>query len=177
MTEKKELILYTALHLFAKEGFDTTPTSKIARQAGVSEGLIFRHFGSKEGLMDAVLNLGETKIKPHIDALEWIEDPRERIQRIVELTYTLYCEEREFWQLQFTVKWQRRYNQEHKKQSLYYQKLLRIGTEAFRELGYAEPEKEIVLLAMLMEGFGNLMISEADPVVIENTLAFIKSKY
>ena len=51
MTEKQENILNTALELFAKDGYDATSTSKIAKCAGVSEGLIFRHYGSKDGLL------------------------------------------------------------------------------------------------------------------------------
>lgn len=177
MTEKKELILDTALKLFAKDGFDTTPTSKIAREAGVSEGLIFRHFGSKEALMDAVVELCEDRIEPHIVAIGQLASPQTRIQRIIDLTYVLYQEEREFWQLQFTIKWQQNYKAEHKKNSPNYKQLMQVGVEAFRELGYAEPEKEIALLALLMEGFGTMMIKEPNPAVIESTLEFIKSKY
>jgi len=47
MTEKQERILETALSLFAKDGFSATSTSKVARDAGVSEGLMFRHFENK----------------------------------------------------------------------------------------------------------------------------------
>ena len=47
MIDRKEKILQSALELFAKEGFTATSTSKIAKHAGVSEGLIFRHFGSR----------------------------------------------------------------------------------------------------------------------------------
>jgi len=48
----------------SKEGFTATSTSKnLQNNAGVSEGLIFRHFGSKEGLLDAILFEGEEKAK------------------------------------------------------------------------------------------------------------------
>lgn len=177
MTEKKELIIETALRLFAREGFDTTSTSKIAREAGVSEGLIFRHFTNKEGLMNAVLDLCEGRMTPHIDAIDQEPDPRKRIQSIIDLTYTLYNEEREFWQLQFTIKWQSSYKQDHKKNAPYYQRLMKIGVESFRALGYQEPEKELAMLSLLMEGFGTLMIKSTDVPAIESTLAFIKSKY
>jgi AcrR family transcriptional regulator len=177
MTEKKELILDTALKLFAQEGFDTTPTSKIAREAGVSEGLIFRHFGNKEGLMDSVVELCESRIEPHIEAIARLSDPKAQIQEIIDLTYVLYKEEREFWQLQFTIKWQQNYKPERKKNSPNFKRLMQIGTDAFQKLGYAEPEKEIALLALLMEGFGTMMIKESNQAVIESTLDFIKSKY
>ena len=44
MTNKQQKILSSALKLFAKQGFDATSTRSIAQDAGVSEGLIFRHF-------------------------------------------------------------------------------------------------------------------------------------
>jgi len=44
MTEKQEKIIKSALELFALEGYAATSTRKAAERAGVSEGLIFRHF-------------------------------------------------------------------------------------------------------------------------------------
>ncbi|MEM6542898.1 MAG: helix-turn-helix domain-containing protein, partial [Bacteroidota bacterium] len=55
MTAKQEKILNAALELFAHEGYNVVSTSKIAQKAGVSEGLIFRHFESKQGLLNAIL--------------------------------------------------------------------------------------------------------------------------
>ncbi|MFT5056181.1 MAG: AcrR family transcriptional regulator, partial [Pseudoalteromonas distincta] len=43
MTDKQVAILQTALELFSKKGFDAVSTNLIAKEAGVSEGLIFRH--------------------------------------------------------------------------------------------------------------------------------------
>lgn len=49
--EKRELILAAARKLFADQGFDDTSTVQIAAEAGVSEGILFHHFGSKRGLL------------------------------------------------------------------------------------------------------------------------------
>ncbi len=51
MTEKQNTILTSSLKLFAKNGYEATTTRSIAQEAGVSEGLIFRHFQNKEGLL------------------------------------------------------------------------------------------------------------------------------
>lgn len=48
--KKRELILAAARVLFAAQGFDDTSTVQIAAKAGVSEGILFHHFGSKRGL-------------------------------------------------------------------------------------------------------------------------------
>ena len=42
------------LHQFATSGFAGTPMRAIAAEAGVTIGLIPHHFGSKEGLKEAV---------------------------------------------------------------------------------------------------------------------------
>ncbi len=39
-----------AIHLFSKNGIDGTTVKDIARQAGVAEGALYRHFKSKEDL-------------------------------------------------------------------------------------------------------------------------------
>jgi AcrR family transcriptional regulator len=56
--ERRAAILGAALPLFARKGFAATTTKQIAAAAGVSEGLIFRHFPSKAALYEAILCSG-----------------------------------------------------------------------------------------------------------------------
>jgi AcrR family transcriptional regulator len=50
----KARIRETAMHLFADRGVAATSLRAIARAAGVSPALVVHHFGSKEGLCEAV---------------------------------------------------------------------------------------------------------------------------
>lgn len=52
MTPKREIILHTAMRLFTEQGFHATPTSKIAKAAGVATGTLFHHFENKEALIN-----------------------------------------------------------------------------------------------------------------------------
>ena len=52
--EKRERLLRAAQELFANQGFEHTSTQQIARHAGVSEGILFHHFGTKRGLFESV---------------------------------------------------------------------------------------------------------------------------
>ena len=54
--ERRQHLIDVALRLFATRGFKGTTTQSIAAAAGVSEGVIFRHFRSKEELYDAILD-------------------------------------------------------------------------------------------------------------------------
>ena len=53
--KRREQILQTAVTLFSQRGFKGTTTKEIARAAGVSEAMVFRHFSTKSELYDAIL--------------------------------------------------------------------------------------------------------------------------
>jgi AcrR family transcriptional regulator len=50
----RQRLIKTASRLFAEKGFDSVSVRDIANAAGVSIGLITHHFGSKDGLRQAV---------------------------------------------------------------------------------------------------------------------------
>jgi AcrR family transcriptional regulator len=52
--EKRARVLAAARTLFAERGYAATTTADVARRAQVSEGILFHHYGSKEGLLEAV---------------------------------------------------------------------------------------------------------------------------
>lgn len=55
-TRKSAAILAVASRLFAEKGYPNTPTSEIAREAGVAEGTLYHHFGSKDGIFLSIFN-------------------------------------------------------------------------------------------------------------------------
>lgn len=52
--QRKAAIIQAALPLFARQGFTATTTKQLARAAGVSEPLLYKHFPSKEDLYGAI---------------------------------------------------------------------------------------------------------------------------
>ncbi|MBM4262951.1 MAG: TetR/AcrR family transcriptional regulator [Deltaproteobacteria bacterium] len=53
--ERRQAIVGAVRTLFAEKGFDGTKTRELAKAAGVSEALIYKHFPSKESLYAAML--------------------------------------------------------------------------------------------------------------------------
>lgn len=49
--DKREKLLQTALELFVAQGFNDTPTSKIAKEAGIATGTLFYFFPTKDELI------------------------------------------------------------------------------------------------------------------------------
>lgn len=56
-------ILWAAVRLFARQGVAQTTTREIASEAGTTERTLFKHFGSKEGLVEAVI---AQAVVPHL---------------------------------------------------------------------------------------------------------------
>jgi AcrR family transcriptional regulator len=54
--ERRLQILRIAMRLFSQRGFGGTTTKEIARAAGVSEAMVFRHFATKKELYSAILD-------------------------------------------------------------------------------------------------------------------------
>lgn len=66
MSDKATQITEAAITLFAAEGFWNTPTSRIAKEAGVGTGTLFNYFESKERLIDAVYTQIKQEWKTHL---------------------------------------------------------------------------------------------------------------
>ena len=83
---RRERILSAAADLFAAEGFDATPTSRIAEQAGVPKGLLFYYFPRKRDILTTLLEerIPET---PGLDAAEAVVagDPAASLVRLADL--------------------------------------------------------------------------------------------
>ena len=148
MTEKQEKILNKALELFAENGFDATSTSKVAKAAGVSEGLVFKHFKNKEGLLSAIMEMGKIKVEEIYSEL-FSPDilPKEILKSIITLPFRIDKQQFYFWKLLYALKWQKHvfdysFSMPDK------EKLMAI----FTLLGYKDPLAETELMLLLIDG-------------------------
>ena len=87
---KKEKILKTSARLFANQGFDATTTLQIAREAGVTEPLIYYHFKGKDDLFTQIIDSTFSIYFSRIDKLEKKPNtPFGQIQKLIELQYDI----------------------------------------------------------------------------------------
>ena len=54
--EKKNEILDVAEELFAEKGYDNASTNDIIARIGIARGTLYHHFGSKEEILDAIVD-------------------------------------------------------------------------------------------------------------------------
>jgi len=69
-------ILDVARRRFSRLGFEKSTTADIARASGLSEGTVFQHFGTKMGLLEAVMDqYYDTLISESAKIIETTSDP------------------------------------------------------------------------------------------------------
>jgi len=87
---KKETILKTAARLFAAQGFEATTTIQIAREAGVTEPLIYYHFKGKDDLFTRIIAATFSEYFRRMEVLERTPaSPFGRIRKLIELQYDI----------------------------------------------------------------------------------------
>lgn len=173
MPSKKEKILQSAFELFASQGFAATSTSRIAKKAGVSEGLIFRHFGNKEGLLEAILKEGEEKSKLLFADIVFETDPKEVIRKTINLSKKVTSNKTDaaFWKLQYKIKWEIERYGEHKMEAMEH-----ALKEAFTKLGYREPLRETQILLLLLDGMATRIFLQEE-FDLNNIIKLLFEKY
>ena len=67
---KKQDIIQAATRLFAEQSFEGTATLQIAREAGVTEPLIYYHFKGKDEIFSYILETSFTEYSSRLETLE-----------------------------------------------------------------------------------------------------------
>ncbi|MCK6691804.1 MAG: TetR/AcrR family transcriptional regulator [Thermoanaerobaculia bacterium] len=174
----KENILHVAMRLFAEQGYDRTPTSQIAREANVSEGLIFRHYGNKAGLLEAIIRTGAGQVNESMQVYERGGHPREAIALHIRESFRILREQTGFWRLVHQMRHQPAVQQSAEAQIGAFQRAVaeRLAAQ-FHLLGAAQPELEALLLFALIDGITLQYLQMPDTYPLDALRDFLIQKF
>jgi len=94
----RERILHAAKTLFSSNGYENTSTAAIARMAGSSESQLIKHFGGKEGVLEAIFDDGWARMREGLGALGNTAG-REKLQAMMNLILSSLQEDAELKEL------------------------------------------------------------------------------
>lgn len=97
--EKKSLLMDVALSQFASEGYHNTTISKIARKAGISKGLIYNYFESKEELLSEIISKSFDEIARYFDPDRDGYLSEEEFELFIRKLFMIIREKLPFWRL------------------------------------------------------------------------------
>lgn len=88
--EKRDRVLNAAFEEFARKGYEDASTNEIVEKAGISKGLLFHYFGSKQKLYDTLCRFSVEYVMDLLESgIDWEErDLFRRVQQITELKLT-----------------------------------------------------------------------------------------
>ena len=147
-------ILDAALELFSSHGYEYTSMSQVARHAGISKGLIYNYFDSKEALLKAMIQSLQQQENKFLELFEH-EDPNFGLEEMFKLFFQEIRQNTRIWKMITALSLQLdKFDFVHdialKKLEGYYV----LFQEQLEKIGYPNPEKETKLLAAIFDGIG-----------------------
>jgi AcrR family transcriptional regulator len=145
----------TALELFATEGFDKTSISKIAERAGMSKGLLYNYFNSKEDLIKTIIFNGLDSLTGYIDPNKDGVLTKDELQYFLQEFFTAVETNQHYWRLYFTLFFQPHVLKLVEKRLIVmihtYMKML---VNYFKSRGSDDPETDAIMLGAVLDGIG-----------------------
>ncbi len=175
---RKKQILDVSLELFAREGFHTTSISSIAAAAGMSKGLLYNYFESKEDLIQTIMFNG-------LDNLLQLMDPnhdgvltRDELKHFFGEFSTAMKNNIHFWTLYFTLFFQPRVFQLiEKKIMAVLSKYTRMFVAYFAANGYEDPETEARYFGAVLDGIGFHFLIDPEHFPIDKVMEKLIKMY
>ncbi len=151
----RRLILDNSLKLFANKGFHGTSISDIAKAAGISKGLAYNYFESKEKILNAIFEEAINSGSILEEQLKNITDPYEKIAFIIQAMFDYIRNEEEFWRLYFAMSLQPEIFETSQTVNIKFaQMYLTIIEKLFKEVGIKKSMLEARLFFAGLDGLG-----------------------
>jgi AcrR family transcriptional regulator len=151
----------TALKLFGRNGYDGTTVGMIARAAGVSQGLLYTYFSSKDALLNALFKETMNDVRASFALADEADDPRDRVAHLIRGAFEIIRRHLDFWRLSYAVRMQ-----PEVLATLggaipaWTGEIRRTLTGYLRELDVPEPELEAEILFALIDGVSQHYVLE-----------------
>ena len=157
---RKQQIMDTALELFAKQGYANCSIAQLAKHSGISKGLMYNYFESKEALLETIIEEGMSEILAYVDPDHDGILTTEELTGLIRKVFSSIRENQQFWILYMSIVLQPRVK-EFLEGELFSNIMDQYGPmlmDYFKRMAYEDPALEMLTFSALIEGFGVLMI-------------------
>ncbi|MBC8319420.1 MAG: TetR/AcrR family transcriptional regulator [Bacteroidetes bacterium] len=175
---KRSQIMDSALHLFAQKGFDSTSINMIAKRAGISKGLIYNYFESKEDLITILIHNGFDKFFTEFDPNNDGVLTDLEFEHFIDKTFEVLKSNLHFWKLYFMVMAQPQVLKlvEKKLMELIIP-LLTILSEYYTSKGIENPMAYARFFGAMIDGVCLNYIVDPENFPVEEIKQIIKNKF
>ncbi|MEX0610356.1 MAG: TetR/AcrR family transcriptional regulator [Balneolaceae bacterium] len=175
--ETRQQIIDAAFALFASDGYAKTSIAAIAKKAGISKGLIYHYFNSKQEILEAIFDqlaqMGD-------EIMSFPEDftPKDKIRKILDETFRFIATQSGLGKLMIGLALQPDAFATIKPKI---DEINKVQTELFAsimgELGYPQPKLEAYELGALMDGILMAYVAMGDDYPLKEIKQKVMEKY
>ena len=175
----QENIQAAAFELFARRGYAQTSISQIAKAAGVSKGLLYNYFDSKE---DLLLRIVEQAIEEGEEAMSVMFSEelsaQDKLHLILEGSFQMVLAKPEYWKFMTSLALQTEVAQQieplvKKKTDM----ALQAAGAIFEELGYENADFEAYTFGATLDGIMMHYISLGERYPMEEMKNYLLRRY
>jgi AcrR family transcriptional regulator len=168
-----------ALELFASNGYHSTSISQIAKEAGISKGLMYNYFNGKKALLHDII-LEAVEVNEHLmkEVMDSNDTPLNQLKRMLFGMAEMIKQNPHHWKLLSALAFQQDAMKElvdtvQEKQK----EFMEIGFRLFSELGVDNPEMEMMYFGALIDGIFFHYLSFTEGYPIDDMIEYILKKY
>jgi AcrR family transcriptional regulator len=157
---RRKQIMDAGLELFASEGYGHCSISQLASFAGISKGLMYNYFDSKEALLMSIIEEGMGEIMDYFDPDHGGVLTTEELAGLVRKIFSSIRENRHFWILYMNIVLQPRVKEflDGEPFGSVMEKFGPMMMNYFTERDFKDPALEMLTFSALIEGCGILMV-------------------
>lgn len=175
--ETRRQIIMTAFKAFAEKGYSSASMSYIAKEAGISKGLSYHYFSSKEEILQGIIEM-LFAVGEGIEDMIKGKNPKDQLRFVVEMTFEYFVQNTDTVRfmtalalqpevmhiIENKVKFQKAHGLKH------YEGI-------FEKLGYDNAYAEAYAFGALLDGAGMGFLTLGDDYPLEDVKQKILTKY
>jgi len=171
-------ILNAALELFARNGFHATSISQIAEKAGISKGLMYNYFKSKDDLLKNIIDNGFQLLNEMMLEVGQKSEPCEILKNIIHFSIEHIKKNLTYWQLFMSLIIQSAVQKDVEIMMIRFRNdAIDQLSQIFKAMGDKDPHMKAFALGTLLDGIGFNMISAPESFPIDEIEEYLIKTY
>ncbi len=174
----KNAIIASALKLFAEKGFHGTSINDIAKDAGISKGLAYNYFRSKQHLLEAVFSQINEIGNELENAVKNIDDPYEKLEVLINTSLSFAKDNEEYWRLYLSLALQPSvFDTAMLASKQFANQFLKYTVKIFKDIGAKNPDLEARVFGAVFDGLSLQYLMDKENFPLERMHRFLLRKY
>lgn len=176
--ERRKAIMDTALEIFAEHGYASSSISMIAKKAGVSKGLMYNYFESKEELLKTIMSEGIDEIFSYIDPNHDGVITKQEFNYMIDEIFALMKQKSSFYKLYFALIMQPAVSKLFiEKINEVFAPMIKMFVDYYAKKGTENPLAEAVLIGALFDGIGFNYLFNEEHYPLDDVIRLVKERF